>query len=295
MKGNDLFGKLFVADRFFTIAIRKRTDVMAVGKRKFTPDFIIPATRENWFADPMLVEANGKTYLFYEAVLGDKGHIEVAEVKNDCTLGETKIVLQDECHYSYPFVFQYNGVWYMIPESSQDKTIRLYKSVDFPAQWELCSVLLHAEAVDTTVFEQNGHLYLLTYFLVQGSERVIPHVYEFRLCGDKTSLKELEWGEFDELRVRGAGPVFSMNNKVIRPAQISREQRYGDALAFYQISITDTYNEKNICELTASNLNISGYYVDGLHTYCLSQNFEAIDIRCGALDYLKPLHKIQGK
>ena len=135
MKGNDLFGKLFVADRFFTIAIRKRTDVMAVGKRKFTPDFIIPATRENWFADPMLVEANGKTYLFYEAVLGDKGHIEVAEVKNDCTLGETKIVLQDECHYSYPFVFQYNGVWYMIPESSQDKTIRLYKSVDFPAQW----------------------------------------------------------------------------------------------------------------------------------------------------------------
>ena len=292
MKSGDLYGKLFVTDRFFTIAIRKKQPDSNIKERKFLPENIVPANRQKWVADPMLVDVDDKTYLFYEAVLEDCGHIEVAEVLNDCTLGTPAIVLQDECHYSYPFVFKYKDEWYMIPESSAAAEVRLYRATTFPEKWELYSILLREKAVDTTVFEQRGQLYLLTFFLIEGSERVIPHAYKFELLEKEPKLKEISWGNYDELEVRGAGQVFKVVDTLYRPAQISQEQRYGDALAFYQLDVEDCYREKKTGELTPGDLAVSGYYVDGLHTYSKSKRFEVIDIRCGVLNHLKPVNKI---
>ena len=292
MIGNNLFGKLFVIDRYFTIALRKKKAGILSGRNKFIPDFIVPANRGKWVADPMLIDANGKTYLFYEAVLEDKGHIEVTEVRGDCTVGEPQIILQDECHYSYPFVFYYRGEWYMIPESSAAGEVRLYKSVHFPEKWTMQSVLLYEKAVDTTIFEQTGHLYLTTFFLTEKSERVIPHAYELELSDDNACLREIKWESYDELRVRGAGPFIITDHELIRPAQISQEQRYGDGVVFYRASIGEQYNEKSICEIKAIDLKVRGYYVDGLHTYSSSEKFEAIDIRCGVVNVLKPIFKL---
>lgn len=292
MRSNDLYGKLFVMDRFFTIAVRKKQTVSIIKDKRFSAEYIVPANRQKWVADPILAENDNKTYLFYEAVLGNHGHIEVAEVLDDCTLRTPQIVLKDDYHYSYPFVFRYDGRWYMIPESSEAMEVRLYQAREFPEKWELSSVLLYEKAVDTTVFEQKGQLYMLTFFCVEGSERVIPHAYKLDLSGEHTKLKEIPWKKYDELRVRGAGPVFGTAGKLYRPAQVSQEQRYGDALAFYQVDAAGAYEEKMVGKLEAEDLIVSGYYADGLHTYCESKKFEVIDIRCGVINYFKPLHKV---
>lgn len=292
MKTRDLFAKLFVSGRYFTIGIRKRKDSSILQSRKFVPQFVVPANRQNWCADPMLVDADGKTWLFYEAVLGDHGHIEVAQVFDDCTLGEPRVVLKDECHYSYPFVFRREGVWYMIPESSASSQIRLYRATEFPEKWELCKVLLQERAVDTTVFEQDGQLYLLTYLPDPASERVTPKAYRLDFHDGEAALTGLSWESYHELRVRGAGPVFSEGQTLYRPAQISQEQRYGDGLVFYRISDPAGYQEEPIFEMAAEHLKIRGCWADGLHTYCRSEKFEAIDIRCGTVDYGKPFKKL---
>ncbi len=292
MKGRELYSKLFVSDRFFTIAIRKRAPLDPVGNTQFSAQYVMPANRQNWAADPMLADANGKTYLFYEAVSGDKGHIEVAEIMDDCTLGTSVCVLQDDCHYSYPFVFCYKGLWYMIPESSAASEVRLYCAERFPERWKIRRVLLREKAVDTTVFEYNGQLYLLTFFLVPGSERVVPHAYQLDLSEKGAELKEIPWAAYDQLRVRGAGPVFERGHILYRPAQISQEQRYGDGLAFYRTDVRDAYRETFVSEMSAAGVSIPGYYVDGLHTYSGSERFEAIDIRCCVQDYLKPAKKV---
>ena len=292
MKKWDLYSKLFVVDRFFTIAIRKRESTDIIEEKNFFAEYIVPADRKKWCADPILVDAENKTYIFYETVIGDKGHIEVAEVLDDCSLSTPRIVLKDECHYSYPFVFCYKGTWFMIPESSAVSEVRLYRSMSFPEKWELCSVLLFEKAVDTTVFSQNDQLYLLTFFIQGVSEKVEPHAYKLTPFGRTFKLEEIPWKIFDKLQVRGAGPIFKVNSKLYRPAQISQEQRYGDGLVFYEIDITDDYQEKRVGEMMPTDLTVRGYYADGLHTYCRSKKFEAIDVRCCVVNYFKPVYKI---
>ena len=295
MNIRDLFAKLFISERYFTIAIRKRQPESILKNRYFTPQFVVPATRQNWPADPMLVDAEDETWLFYEAVCGDHGRIEVAQVLEDCTLGEPTVVFEDACHHSYPFVFRHEHAWYMIPETSASSQVRLYRASAFPEKWELCQVLLSEPAVDTTVFERNGQLYLLTFLPVPGVERVIPRAYRMDLRGTEAVLTALPWEYDDTLRVRGAGPVFSEGQDQYRPAQISREQCYGDGLVFYHIHDPAGYKETPVCEMRAQHLKVRGCYADGLHTYCRSRRFEAIDVRCGTVDYAKPLKKLLGK
>ena len=279
--------KLFFSPYFFTIAIREKQDRNLLEDTSFRAEFVMPATQEKWYADPILVDHEGKTFLFYEAVNNDHGRIEVVEVLKSCTLGEPTVILEDECHYSYPFVFQWQGNWYMIPESSASNQVRLYRSVDFPTKWEMMDVLLQQQSVDTTVFEWDGQLYLLTYLLCPGSERVKPQAYKLVL-GERNTITPVEWADYDELKCRGAGPVFWAGDKAIRPAQSSDVDRYGNSVLLYEIqSCEKRYMEERKGELTSDRIAAKGVWLDGLHTYAVSAHYEAIDIRCRAFDWLK--------
>ena len=286
MKPGGLFSKLFLGSYYFTIALREKHPGGINDGKAFRPQFIMPATKDDWAADPMLVDDGNKTWLFYEAVKGQKGRIEVAEVLADCRLSEPRVILEDACHYSYPFVFQADEVWYMIPESSAVSEVRLYRASSFPFHWELQTVLLRERAVDTTVFFHQNSYWLLTFVLDQGSERVFPHAYTVENWNTPV-LREVPWQEYDPLRVRGAGPLFEAHNEILRPAQISQPQRYGDGLIFYRARLSDRYEEKPVFEITEKNLRIKGVMADGLHTYSCSAGYEAIDVRCRATDPLK--------
>ena len=273
--------KLFYSPYFFTIALRKRTDNDIVSDPKFTADYVIPSTYKNWAADPFLVDHNGKTYLFYEAVINEKGRIEVVEVGDDCTVSESRVVLEDGCHYSYPFIFKHEQTWYMIPESSASEEVRLYKAVDFPTKWEIVKVLLRKKLVDTTVFEQNGSLYLLTYLLCPGSERVQPQAYRMNWDEELPDLQPISWENYNGLECRGAGPVVNIGEKLIRPAQINEDQVYGNGLLFYRIFADgQEYKEENVGSLKSDRIKAKKIWFDGLHTYTRSEKYEAIDIRC---------------
>ena len=108
----------------------------------------------------------------------------------------------------------------MIPESSAANEVRLYRAESFPFHWELQTILLNLRAVDTTVFEKDGRYWLLTFLLVNGSEKVFPKAYVLTDWSEP-ELKEVPWPEFDALRVRGAGTLFRDEGGLLRPAQIS--------------------------------------------------------------------------
>lgn len=283
----EIWKKLFYSPYFFTIAIRKKQGRSLLEDASFRAEYVMPAAPETWYADPILAEHNGKTFLFYEAVNNDHGRIEVAEVLADCSLGKPNVILEDDCHYSYPFVFRWKGNWYMIPESSASSQVRLYRCVDFPTRWEMVTVLLQQQSVDTTVFEKDGQLFLLTYLLCPGSERVIPQAYQLAL-GESIQITPMEWADYDELKCRGAGPVFRTGDKEIRPAQSSDADRYGNSVLMYEIRNCDqSYQEELKGELTSDGISAKGVWFDGLHTYAVSEHYEAIDIRCRTFDWRK--------
>ena len=285
---NSLIQKLFLTNSYFTVALRPGVEQSVTEAPGFRPVFVLPARTSRWAADPMLVEEKGRTWLFYEAVENDHGHIEAAEVLPDCSLGEPTVILKDDCHYSYPFVFRWQGLWYMIPESSAAQEVRLYQAAAFPFQWKLREVLLRERAVDTTVYETDGGLRLLTFLTDGKNERVTPRAYDLSLGAGEASLRPLEWTDYDSLRVRGAGPVFAENGVLYRPVQRNREQRYGDAVELVRLRDTErSHAEEPAGLLQTPTGKLAGMHVDGAHTYCRSSRFEAVDLRCRDFDLWK--------
>lgn len=284
-----IYQKAFLGGRYFTIALRRKKDDSVLDTGSFHADYVFPASHKKWCADPILVDAEGRTFLFYEAVVADKGRLEVVELFDDGEISDPTIILDGEHHYSYPFVFQLGESWYLIPESSEMKEVRLYKADSFPFKWKQQDVLLNGRAVDTTITEIDGSFFLLTFFLQSKTEKVIPKCYRLDCVSGFPELTEIPWTSYDSLHVRGAGKVFNYNGKMIRPYQISTENTYGDAVGFSEFTIDcGEIKEKQIYELRSGSITLPiSRWFDGLHTYSSSQKYETIDIRCRDFDFFK--------
>ena len=66
----------------------------------------------------------------------EKGVIALASSADGFKWGYRQVVLDEPFHLSYPYVFEFEGEHYMVPESHQDRSLRLYRAVDFPTRWE---------------------------------------------------------------------------------------------------------------------------------------------------------------
>ncbi|KAJ7545232.1 hypothetical protein O6H91_09G111700 [Diphasiastrum complanatum] len=117
----------------------------------------------NFVADPFLYLQGGKMYVFFETkhAITNQGDIGVAESVDDgATWRYIGIALDEEWHLSYPFVFEFNGQIYMMPEGSKNGDLRLYRALDFPLHWTLEKVLIHKPIVDATMLEYDGSYWI---------------------------------------------------------------------------------------------------------------------------------------
>lgn len=286
-----IYSKLFLSGNFFTIAIKHREDSV-LSHLHFRADYTVRSDPQRWCADPFLADYGEKTYLFYEAVENDLGRIEVAEVHDDCTLSDPKVVFSGETHFSYPYVFQIGSQWYMIPETSALGEVCLYCAEEFPYRWKKERVLLDYGGVDTTVFQKDDQWYLLTFIPEHDSERVLPKAYRI----EKQGLRELEWVGADPLMVRGAGKPFMDDGELYRPVQVSTATQYGNRVAFAKIDIDrQTYRETITDCLQPGSVKAAIKHFDGLHTYSFSNKYETIDLRCRAFGVFNPIKKLRSK
>ena len=106
-------------------------------------------------ADPFLCRADGRWYMFLEVVeaIDGKGVIAVATSDDGFRWTYDRVVLREPFHLSYPYVFEWRGEFYMIPESRQSRSVRMYRAVSFPHRWELARTLLDdVPFVDSSFF-----------------------------------------------------------------------------------------------------------------------------------------------
>jgi len=90
-----------------------------------------------FFADPFPVAWNGKTWLFFEDFdhrIG-KGRISAVAFGPRGPEGDVFPVLEQPWHLSFPYVFEHEGELWMLPESSNNRTVSLYRAQNFPTRW----------------------------------------------------------------------------------------------------------------------------------------------------------------
>jgi hypothetical protein len=115
-------------------------------------------------SDPFMFIDDLRYYMFFEVLnqASNQGDIGMAESGDGKTWRYRQIVLNEPFHLSYPYVFKWQGQYYMIPESNQDRSVRLYMAEDFPMRWKFVKKLVAgALFTDTSVvyFQERWWMY----------------------------------------------------------------------------------------------------------------------------------------
>ena len=121
----------------------------------------VPAT---FVADPFMVRAADIWYMFFEVLnqQTNKGEIGLAISANALDWAYQQIVLTEPFHLSYPYVFEWDGIYYMIPEALQSGAVCLYKADDFPTRWSQVRRLFNTCCADPSIFYFGGRWWMFT-------------------------------------------------------------------------------------------------------------------------------------
>ncbi|MFC2083693.1 hypothetical protein ACFLS9_01415 [Bacteroidota bacterium] len=222
--------------------------------------------KASFVADPFMVFRNGKYYMFIEVLNRetDQGDIGYAESTDGKHWEYKKIIIDEKFHMSYPYVFEWNNDYYLIPETYQDLSVRLYKAVLFPDKWEYVGNLLSGyRYVDPSIFRYNGKWWL---FVTTPPSNVLNLYYSNDLLGEWKAHTMNPIVRFDNNIARPAGRVFTYSNKLYRLAQDS-DPYYGIQVFAFEITKLSEklYSEKIVSEKPLVSKTGKGWNAVGMH------------------------------
>lgn len=225
--------------------------------------------RATFVADPFMMRANDTWYMFFEVMNQEtkKGEIGLATSKDGLKWTYKEIVLVEPFHLSYPYIFEWMNEFYMIPESFQTGSIRLYKALKFPFRWTFVTTLLRTGIfLDSSVFRYDGRWWLLTETNPDHKYDTLRLYYSDDLIGSWLEHPESPIIKQNAHIARPAGRVQVVNDGVIRYAQ-DCYPIYGTQVRAFEIIelTTSSYREREACEnpiLTASG---KGWNRSGMH------------------------------
>ena len=99
---------------------------------------------QRYYADPFVIYHQDLYHVFVEEFPFDtqKGIICHFTIDKKGKHTHPKPVLSRPYHLSYPFVFEHEGEFWMIPETSGNRAIELYRAEQFPDKWVLEKTLV---------------------------------------------------------------------------------------------------------------------------------------------------------
>ena len=237
------------------------------------------------FADPFLLEHERGTYVFIEDVDRATGKAAISYVRVDkrgTPLEPPARALERDYHLSYPFVFRHEGEIFMLPESADNRTVELYRAVDFPSRWKLEQVLLRdIFAGDATLLEGPERLWLFVSVAEPGAPLTDElHLYSATtLTGPWTPHRENPVVS-DVRSARPAGRIFRHGDHLIRPAQ-DCSLAYGFAIVLNRIDVLtpSEYRETPVGRIDPT----WSRGLSATHTYNFTETLEVIDGRHSVL------------
>lgn len=280
-------------EKMYSVAIRKRLDIddhfWFHENYKFNECKLDTCNGRYWFADPFLYEKDDKIYLFYEAfdLIEHKGKEAYSIMGDDGTWSTPCIIIDEAYHLSFPYIFDYDGDTYIMPEMCGDYSLKLYKAIEFPDKWMIANTVIpDVFACDSVIVEKAGNRFLLTnemYHNVPNNQYASCYVKNYiypmdglYVCGDGIKISEGDYG------IRNAGKTFMQAGKLYRIGQDCRERMYGRGMVLFEIESIQPYIEKIVncwsCEDLEKHIaRKSDERIVGSHTYNFSEHYEIID------------------
>lgn len=197
--------------------------------------------RERFWADPFVLERDGRTWIFMEDFhyKNRKGRIACIEVDRGGMVSHT-VVLDQPYHLSYPFLFTFGERLYMIPESYSNHTVELWECTDFPSVWKKRhNIMEGVSAADTTLVEHEGTWWMFTNLDRSG---IGAHCVELHIF-HATDPVNGEWIPHphnpvvvDVRRARMAGGFFrTADGRLFRCAQDNCGEIYGENVVICEV------------------------------------------------------------
>ena len=222
-----------------------------------------------FIADPFMIRVGETWFMFFEMwnVKNGKGEIGLASSGDGRKWTYQQRVLAEPFHLSYPYVFQWEDEYYMIPESHQANDIRLYKAADFPVSWTLVGMIISGHRfADASIFRHDEKWWLLT--------ETNPEMKHDTLRLYSSPALGGPWQEHPQSPVisgnphiaRPAGRVLKVDGKIIRFAQDCFPV-YGIRVRAFAIEeLTEhSYRERQIGEQAVLQPSGKGWNQGGMH------------------------------
>jgi len=236
---------------------------------------------DRYYADPFVLKKNKEYFVFIEEVIYQKrkGHISYFKMDENGNYNSPKKILENKYHMSYPFVFEFENNYYMIPETSENKSIDLYKCKKFPDQWEFeKNIMKNVNAVDSTLLRKDNKWWLFTSipFMESSPNDTLSIFYSDDLYAEEWNPLPKNPVISDVRKSRSAGKIFQINGEHYRPAQ-DCSMGYGRGITFNKIVTLNEseYSEEKI-ESIYSKYNKN---IEGIHTFAQCEKLRILDFK----------------
>jgi len=284
-----LLKKIFCFEEIYTIAYRNRDAHTLLDSDLLSFDRI-PYDDIFWYADPILADYRGTTYLFMESfdMRTQMGSIACAQFDENGKLSKPQVIIQEPYHMSFPMVFSWNDRLYMIPETCGNRSLNLYQCEGDVFQWSLVKSFPVTEKLVDTVMTacHEDHVELICSALHPEDAfnnkwqkfRIVKDMDDYRLEADMVfnSREDYNYG------YRMAGSLITEGDTVILPTQESTEVDYGAYLYLNDFSGKDVSNMPVMKKVTVENIllpDVAQKEQIGVHSYALSHKLEVVDMR----------------
>jgi hypothetical protein len=250
-KFNELInGILRFTKEHFSVFVASTTD------RKVTK---ISAPILSYYADPFIWRHQGQDFLLCEefSYLHHKGYLRFIPLDTNLHPGTARRLILSRDHASFPFLFEDRDALYLVPETSAEGGVHLYRCDAFPEQWTRVRTLLPAlDAVDTVIFRHDGLWWLITSIRVRrgSAARYLAVFFSEDLMATKWHAHPVNaqklYCDLPFSSGRNAGAVVHASDRLLRPTQHNLSY-YGAQIRWMEITQLTTMEYRE-CPLAAA-------------------------------------------
>jgi hypothetical protein len=169
-----------------------------------------------------------------------RGRLAVVEL-DDSRRGwrSVETVLDLPTHLSYPFVFEWSGSWFLLPEQAATNGLQLYVAESFPKTWRWHSTALDRPAVDATIGEIDGRWWMFAAIAAtEGSAADELHLFHAETPLGPWTAHARNPVVSDIRTARAAGRIYHRDGAWYRVAQDGAVS-YGHSISIVRIDRLD--------------------------------------------------------